>query len=102
VPTATAILAAANSLETLLDEHPFAEPNPQALAAIKRICADLRKLDKRAGQIAGVIHAKAQIFYSQWSRARFNGSPATLYTDMRIGLVEQLRALASQLVNEDT
>ena len=102
MPTAQAILSAADALGRLIDDHPFAEENPQAIAALRRLCAELRKHDPRAGDIAIQICANAQIFYSRWSRVRMNHDPVALYTEMRVDLIQQLRALATELIDEDT
>lgn len=82
-------------IERVLDEHVIAEPNSRAVAAIYRIAKRIPSIHGEARERAFEIYDRATLFYSDHNKYLLRGGAASVYEEMRVTLLEQLRALVS-------
>lgn len=89
------IARAVCEIEHVLDEHVLAEPDTRALAALKRIARRIPARHREARDVAFDIYDRATLFYSDDCKYLAHGGAAGLYEEMRMTLLNRLRALST-------
>jgi hypothetical protein len=95
--TSERIHRAADRIQAVLDAHPSADANPQAIAELRSAAAELGARDPFASGKMIELMEKAQVFYGRRSLFRLPGSVQRLRFAMNHDLLDMLRMRARVL-----
>jgi len=99
--TSERIQLVADRIQAVLDAHPTASANPQAMNELRAAAAELGAKDGFASGKLVELMERAQVFYGRQSLFRLPGSSQRLYGAMHGELLDMLRMRARVLASQD-
>lgn len=90
------ILNIAHDIEDCLNKNRLAAPNPQALARLNFLAANLTGIHHYAGSKARELARKAERFYSARKHSMDGNTPEHLWAEMTFDLLGRIRGVTQE------